>query len=258
MSNEEAGAIITPRQRAPNTPPARRSREDRPAVKNSELVYRHLRREIVGMVLPPGTPILEKDIAQSHGVSRTPVREAVLRLVEERLVEVVAKSGTYVSRIPLSVLPEALVARRALEAVTVREAARIATPSRITGLVSLVQLQQERAEAGDEEGFHEADDAFHAAIAEAARYSGIWDLVQQVKVHVDRYRRLTLPQPGRMGRVVDEHNAIVEAIRRQDPALAERRMEDHLNKLRLDIAIFRDMWPDYFIHDIAHDEERLR
>jgi DNA-binding GntR family transcriptional regulator len=238
--------------RAPNAPPATRGRlRVHRALNNHEIVYRDLRRDIAAMVLVPGTRISEKEIAQAYGISRTPVREAVLRLADERLLEVAPKSGTFVARIPLSLLSEALVARKALEGATVSNAAAVASESQIIGLKALIQRQQETAEAGDEEAFHKADEDFHAGIAAAAGYGGIWDLILQVKIHVDRYRRLTLPQPGRMQLVVHEHSEIVDAIAARDPNLAVRKMEDHLNKLRLDIAIFQEMWPDYFIHDIA-------
>ncbi len=241
-----------PRYRRPNAAPvASMGVGSRQVVKNSDIIYQNLRRDIVAMTLVPGTPISEKGIAREYGVSRTPVREAVLRLSDERLVEVLAKSGTYVARIPLSLLPEAIVVRNALEAVTVRKAAEIASKSQILGLQALVQHQQEVIETDDQEEFHTADEEFHAAIAAAAGYRGIWEVIQQVKVHVDRYRRLTLPQPGRMDLIVEEHDSIVQAIANNDPERAAKNMEYHLDKLQLDIAVFRDMWPDYFIHDIT-------
>ena len=212
------------RRRAPNARPTGAARiADGSGTTHSEIIRQRLRQDIVSMRLVPGTPILEKEIAKEHGVSRTPVREAVLRLAEERLIEVAPKSGTYVARIPLSALARGLVVRRALEGVTVRAATRFASASQLTGLRAIIQRQQETADAGDREAFHAADEDFHAAIAAAGRYRGIWDLIQQVKVHVDRYRRLTLPQEGRMERVIAEHTAILrrskpERRRSQSPA----------------------------------------
>jgi DNA-binding GntR family transcriptional regulator len=207
------------------------------------------------MVLAPGTPVLEKDLTQRFGISRTPVREAVLRLSDERLLEVVPKSGTFVARISISVLREALVARRALEAVTVRAAARNATQDQIIELKAIIQSQRKHAEAGDEEAFHRADEAFHAGLAETGNYRGIWVIIQQVKMHIDRYRLLTLPQPGRMMLVLDEHSSVLDAVQDGDADRAVAQMEAHLNKLRLDIAVFRDIWPDYFIHDLPMGDD---
>ncbi len=251
--NETAGQ--TRRRRSPNAPPSGHAAfAVQTGATIADTVYRRLRQDIVSMALVPGTPISEKEVAAEENVSRTPVREAVLRLAEERLVEVVPKSGTYVARIPLSALPEAIVARRALEGVTVRAAARHAIPSQVTGLIALVQRQEEAAQRGALVEFHKADEDFHAEIARIGRYPGIWDLIQQVKVQIDRYRRLTLPQEGRMDMVAGEHMAVVRAIEAHDEDLAAARMEEHLGKLQLDISVFRDMWPDYFVHDLPLDE----
>ncbi|WP_346913590.1 GntR family transcriptional regulator [uncultured Roseibium sp.] len=244
--------------RAYNAPPSAAGRPHVPSsVKNSEVVYRDLRRDIISMALVPGTPIIEKEITERYRISRTPVREAVLRLAEDRLVDVVPKSGTFVARIPLSALREALVARRALEQVTVRAATKHASESQIMELRAIVQRQQEMADAGEEEAFHRADEAFHSGIAKAGHFPGIWDMIQQIRIQIERYRRLTLPQEGRMQLVVQEHTAVLDAMAKRDADAAVEKMNEHLNKLRLDISVFRDLWPDYFIYDPATDDALL-
>lgn len=225
--------------------------------KNSDVVYRDLRRAIVTMELVPGTPISESALTEHYGISRTPVREAILRLAEEGLVDVVPKSGTFVSRIPLSIFRESLVARRALEAVTVRAAAERASESDIMRLRAIVLRQQERIDAGQADLFDLADNDFHASIAAAGNYPGIWDMVQQIRLQVERYRRLVPPREGRMKKAVGEHSAVLDAIARRDAENAVRRMNEHLNKPQLDIAVFRDLWPDYFIFDAALEDEAL-
>jgi DNA-binding GntR family transcriptional regulator len=237
------------KRRSPNTAPVVASHRVGAPGRVSDLVYRDLRQAIVGMELVPGAPVLEGELTARYGVSRTPVREAVLRLADGRLVDVVAKSGTFVSRIPLVALREGIVARRALEGVTVAIAAEKASESEIMSLRALIQRQKERADAGDDGGFHQADDDFHAAIAAAARYPGLWSIIRQIRVQVERYRRLTLPQPGRMHMVVAEHGRVVDAIDAREPDGAVRAMHEHLDKLQIDIAVFRDLWPDYFIID---------
>jgi DNA-binding GntR family transcriptional regulator len=247
------------KQRAPNSPPdIGRLLEGPQSQKTSDIIYRDLRRAIVTMELVPGTPIVERELTRRYGISRTPIREAVLRLVEDRLVDVAPKSGTFVARIPLAVLREALVARRALEEVTVRAATERASESQIMQIRAIIQRQQEMADAGNEEAFHLADEDFHAMIAAAGRYPGIWEMIKQMRVQVERYRRLTLPQAGRMSLVVKEHKAVLDAIVRRDADKAVVRMNEHLNKLQLDISVFRDLWPDYFIYDPAVDEGLIK
>lgn len=212
----------------------------------ANLVYRALRDDIVAMRMPPGEPINEKAMALKHDVSRTPVREALLRLAGEHLVEIFPQSGTFVTRIPIAALPEAILVRKALEELTARQAAERAAAEQIAALQQSIERQQKLARQGDRNRFHDADDAFHAAIAVAAGHPGIWRLILQVKLQLDRYRRLTLPVPGRMSRVVDEHAAVVAAIAARDPAGASAAMAAHLDGLSASIRDVRDLNPKYF------------
>jgi DNA-binding GntR family transcriptional regulator len=203
----------------------------------SALIYQALRTDIVSLRRMPGDPIVEKDIGAQFGVSRTPVREAILRLAAEKLIEIVPQFGTFVARIPLDVLPEALVIRKALEDVTVRGAAERATRAQITALQANLHQQRDAIAAGDLDGFRQVDDAFHAAIAEAAGYPGIWPVVQSVKIQVDRYCHLTLPKPGRMARLVREHTAICKAIADHDPDRAADKLVEHVDGIMTDVEV---------------------
>ncbi len=209
-------------------------------------IYADLRAELVSLARRPGEPISEGDIASSYGVSRTPVREAILKLSDEGLVEIFPQSGINVSRIPIAALPEAIVIRRALEDTTTRLTAELATPSQILALHSVVERQREADAAGDREAFHQADELFHATIAEIARYPGIWRLIQQVKVHVDRFRQLTLPQRGRMATVIAEHERILAAIEAHDAEEAAIAMTKHIERLLGDIAGIKNLNPALF------------
>lgn len=179
--------------------------------------------------LKPGDPISEKEVAARYGVSRTPVREAIQRLADERLVEIFPQSGTFVARIPYDDLPEAMVIRKALETASVRLATEKATRSQLLALATIVEQQREAAEANDRGAFHRADEAFHAKIAEISGFPGIWRQVLQVKVQVDRYRRLTLSQEGRMAQVIADHERILAGISAGKPADAEMGMALHLD-----------------------------
>lgn len=217
----------------------------------AQIVHRRLRDDIVSMRRRPGDVIFEKEIALEARVSRTPVREALLRLADEKLIEIVPKSGTMVSRIPAEILPEIIVARAALEAVTVKAAAEGAKGSEIAGLKAIIERQRETLATGDIDGFHSADELMHRAIAEAGRLPGIWSMIIQIKVQLDRYRRLTLPQPHRMERAVAEHEAVIDAIARHDAVAAAAAMNHHLYGLKVSLAPIRDLNPDYFSGDVG-------
>jgi DNA-binding GntR family transcriptional regulator len=223
----------------------RRSGRPRAATAASK-IYSDLRTELVSLQRRPGEVISEAEIALSYGVSRTPVREAILKLSDEGLLEIFPQSGIFVSRIPIGALPEAIIIRKALEATTAQLAAECATSSQILALHSILQRQREANAAKDRDTFHRADEMFHATIAEVAGYPGIWTLIQQVKLHVDRYRRLTLPQEGRIPRVIVEHEAILGAIEVHDPAGARKAMEFHLERLLDNISATQSINPEFF------------
>ena len=140
----------------------------------------------------------------------------------------------------------AIIVRKALEATTAQFAAEHATASQILVLHAILQRQREANAAKDREAFHQADELFHATIAEIAGYPGIWTLIQQVKLHVDRYRRLTLPQAGRIGRVIMEHEAVLEAIEGHDPPAARNAMEIHIANLLDNISATQNVNPEFF------------
>jgi DNA-binding GntR family transcriptional regulator len=219
----------------------------------SIVIHDALRDEILAMRRKPGEPLSEKDIAAQFGVSRTPVREAVLKLVEERLIEIFPQSGTFVARIPIEELGEAMLVRAALEKTTVALAAHHHREADLATLSDILDRQEMAAKAQDRDAFHDGDEAFHQAIALAAGYPNIWRLVTSVKYQVDRYRRLTLPAPGRMVKVIAEHRAIYDAIAARNATGATEAMENHLAALmgRTEVDYIN---PDYLVRTAPQDK----
>lgn len=216
-------------------------------------VYRVLRAEILSTVRKPGDSINDRDIEAALGVSRTPIREAILRLAAENLVEILPQSGTFVARIPRALLPEAVVIRRTLEELTVRAAAESATKRQVSDLFSNLAWQRECVDDGHHLDFYRADEEFHAAIAAAAGYPSVWPLVLQVKAQVDRYCHLTLPQAGRMTRLLKEHRGIAKGIRDRDPGQAVAALDVHLNGLLADLVVDRNFDGNYFIGELPEN-----
>jgi DNA-binding GntR family transcriptional regulator len=242
--------------------PTKRRRRLRPALANgasadggirrhtaAEQVYRILRLEILSMQRKPGDPINDREIEAALGVSRTPIREAILRLAAENLIEIQPQSGTFVARIPLAALPEAIVIRKTIEELTVRTAAECASDRQIAHLRAILKRQRVCATAGDPMGFYVADEVLHGAIAEIAGYPSSWPLVLRVKAQVDRFCHLTLPQPGRMARLLKEHTAIVDGIAAHDAGRATAALAEHLDRLMAGLVIAPDFDPNYFIGD---------
>ncbi len=224
----------------------RRLDSERRASSAAAIIYRDLRADILSLARPPGEPIGEAEITRAYGVSRTPAREAMLRLADEQLIEIFPQRGTFVAAIPIDELPEAIELRRVIEEAVAREAAVLAQASDIATLRSELDRQRECEAAAAHEAFHAADERFHALLASIAGRKRFWLVVLQNKTQVDRFRRLTLPEAGRMGAVVAEHAAIVDALERGDPDQAADAMTRHLEALLSVIDALRTSHPTMF------------
>ncbi|MBC8129454.1 MAG: GntR family transcriptional regulator [Rhizobiaceae bacterium] len=213
---------------------------------SASVIYDTLLAEIISLDMPPGTSLAEKALLERFGVSRTPVREALLRLSEVGLVDIFPQSGTFVSRIAVNAIPEAVLVRKALEGVTVKAASASTSPDRARRLDATIGRQMLMSQLGDINGFHQADEDFHAEIAEIAGYPGIWRLLIQVKLQIDRARRLTLPAINRMEHVIGEHRAIRAAIVAGEASVAHAAMDAHLGAVIPDVDALRLSYPGYF------------
>jgi GntR family transcriptional regulator, rspAB operon transcriptional repressor len=209
-------------------------------------IYGELRRQILAMKRAPGSPISEKELAEAFGVSRTPVREALIRLAEEGLVQIQPQSGTRVGLIPIDALPDAVVVRQALECAMVRILAARATDAEVAQLREIIRRQEIMSSLGDADGFHALDEAFHETIADLAGHPGVWKVAHQAKSQIDRCRRMTLPVEGRMRSVVNEHRTILDGIADRTPARAVGAMERHLSAVLPDARDLKERFPDFF------------
>ena len=226
--------------------PDQQSTDETP-ISAARRVYRYLRQRIIDMTLVPGARLVERDIAEELGISRTPVHEAVQRLAEEGLIEVIPRVGTFVARIPLDSLEEAMLVRSALELAIIEKAAQRATKDGVSRLQAILDAQRACIEANDKAGFHQTDEAFHEMLAELSGFPGVWPLILQAKTQIDRYRQLTLPLQGRMDGVLVEHSEVVAAIAAGNPSNAVAAMRDHLDHVLPLLEITRKMRPEYFI-----------
>jgi len=219
----------------------------------SQRVYAVLRQRILDLVMAPGTRIVERDIAAEQGVSRTPVHEAVQRLAEEGLIEVVQRVGTFVARIPVNELEEAMLVRTALEVAIVEKAAQRITPKGLSTLLSIIEEQEVCVSTQDQHGFHRTDEAFHASLADIAGLPGVWRTILQAKIQVDRFRRLTLPISGRMEGVVAEHMAVINALQAGQGQQASQAIRMHLDHVLPIVEVTRAFRPDYFVNHFTED-----
>ncbi|MEO9340793.1 GntR family transcriptional regulator [Mesorhizobium sp. SB112] len=195
-----------------------------------EEIYAQLREEIVTLRRAPGSPISDKLLSQERSISRTPVREALLKLADEGLVQVIPRSGTYVSRINLGMLRDAQFVRIALEIEAVQDAARCASKSDFRALERIIG--QQTAIAGqmrEMAEFYRLDEQFHRTIFEIGKRDGVWPVLERAKTQLQRMRYISLGDTGRQAMVIKEHQAIISAIAQGDATLASETMRAHID-----------------------------
>lgn len=197
----------------------------------AQRIESELRRAIVALELLPGARLSEEAIAARHGVSRQPVREALISLAKTRLVEVIPQRGTRVARISVAKMMEARFVREAIETAVVRRACEVFdAPTRLR-IDDLLDLQTKVAERNDHIAFQRYDELFHIALTEGAGCPLAWQAVADIKAHMDRVCQLTLPGAAAMLPLVEQHREIMAAIDARDADAAATAMHHHLTEI---------------------------
>jgi DNA-binding GntR family transcriptional regulator len=215
----------------------------RPAI---DQIYEALKAAIVSVRLPPGTSISENRICRHIGVSRTPIRAAMIRLVEDELIDVYPQLGSFVAPIKLSTIRESHFVRKALELAVLREAAKIWTPALTERARAMIGSQRVAVTHGDVDLFHIEDEAFHRNISLSAGLPGVWNAIQSAKARVDRVHRLAAIE-GRLPVVIIEHEAVVAALDAGRTDEAAARLEYHLDRILDLLGMLRERYAAYFV-----------
>jgi DNA-binding GntR family transcriptional regulator len=197
----------------------------------AQRIESELRRLIVALELPPGVRLSESDIAERHGVSRQPVREALIGLARTRLVEIQPQRGTVVVKISVRKMMEARFVREAIETAVVRRACSSFDRQSRERIDDLLDMQEQAARRDDHAAFQRYDELFHIALTEGAGCPLAWEAIQDIKAHMDRVCQLTLPGPEAMLPLIDQHRAIISAIDAQDENTAAEAMRRHLTEI---------------------------
>jgi DNA-binding GntR family transcriptional regulator len=191
-----------------------------------------LREWIMALTLPPGTVLPRNELAARFAISQTPVRDALARLSDEGLVDIFPQHATRVSRIDVSSALQTHFLRRSLELEVVRMLA-LCSPAQVSEIADALRARIAEQELAlldrDFDRFGRADQAFHLAMFDAAGMASLWALVRQRSGHIDRLRRLHLPEAGKARSVIVDHQSIVAAIQTRDPAAAQEALRSHLS-----------------------------
>ncbi|KVP23646.1 GntR family transcriptional regulator [Burkholderia multivorans] len=209
-----------------------RDRVDASATSLAERAYALIRRDIVTMRLKPGAALNEADLVARTGIGRTPVHQAVHRLVLEGLLSVIPRKGLMVQPLSLDEIVAVIDVRRINEAHCAELAARHATPDDLAALAALLDAGHACAEQHDVEGMMELDRAFHQTIAAAARNAVLADILRGLHDRSLRFWFVTLSEPHHLADVQREHRALFERLSARDAAGARAAVERHIDSFR--------------------------
>jgi GntR family transcriptional regulator, rspAB operon transcriptional repressor len=211
-------------------------------------LHRILRTAIIEGDLVPGQAISEIEMSKRFSISRQPVREAFIKLGEERLIEVLPQRGTYVRKISVKGVLDARHLREIIEISIVREVTLKHDASLIKTLRQLI-VQQQKVKIGDSRSFLALDEELHRAIALHAGREYAWRITEGIKAQMDRVRFLSFDFATPTPQLVSEHSALVDAIESGDADLAAKCMEEHLRGILSSLPLIAERYPEHFVDD---------
>jgi GntR family transcriptional regulator, rspAB operon transcriptional repressor len=211
-----------------------------------EYVYRVLKANIMYLKLSPGSVLSEKDMAVLLNVSRTPVREAFIRLSQEYLLDVVPQKGTYVSLIDLEHVKESKFLRETIEKEVIKLACQQFPSDKLVELQTCLALQKKCIQDENPLKFFEFDDTLHSTIFEGCKKTRVWSVIQQLHTHYNRVRMLNVADGHDMPRIWQQHSELIRAIQEQDVQLGIETIYLHINKVTFDLKGLLKDYPDYF------------
>ncbi len=193
-----------------------------------EVVFESIRGAIISGVLKPGERLMEVQLAEKLGVSRTPIREAIRKLELEGLVVMIARKGAYVADLSVKDIIEVLEVRAALEGLASGLAALRITEEEMRELEMTAQQFDKAIDAEDFDRIIEMDIEFHDRIFRAARNEKLLQINNNLREQVQRFRVMYINKSNKSKTLAKEHYQIADAISKRNIAMAEKLAESHI------------------------------
>lgn len=193
-----------------------------------EIVFETLREAIISAVLKPGERLMEIQMAEEMGVSRTPVREAIRKLELEGFVVMVPRKGAYVAGISIKDIADVFEIRAAMEGLAAGLAAERITEEELEQLERILVKIGECVQNNDLEKLIEVDTEFHDTLYKACRNERLVQIVSNLREQIQRARTASLSTPGRSKYALEEHKKIVEAVSERNVELAQMLAREHI------------------------------
>lgn len=211
-----------------------------------ENIYLRLRDEIIHLERLPGSAMSIYEVSDLMGVSRTPVREAFIRLMSESLIQVLPQRRTLVSRIDFHRVRQEHFLRMALETAALKAFLAQAEDTHFARMQSAIERQWQAAEQGDAKALLAWDDSFHQVIFDVAGQTLSWEIIRDQNGHDRRARMMVVRESGQARHSIKEHESLLEAFRAGEEAKAFRLLDDHLESLIAQEDELRKEHADYF------------
>lgn len=229
--------------------PERKERES-----GRDYALRTIKENIVHLTLAPGTMVSENELAAEMGLSRTPVREAIIELNKVKIIEIFPQRGSAISLVDFRLVEEAHFLRVTLECAMAErccqrglgEGARIA-------LEENLQLQDFYLKTPTPTlRLMDLDNAFHGGLFKGAQLENAYRLMDSMTIHLDRVRTMHLYAAKELSSVA-EHHAIYNALLNRDPAAAKQKIREHIGHYQMDDAEIRRKYKQFIKneHDCA-------
>jgi DNA-binding GntR family transcriptional regulator len=212
----------------------------------SSQVHAALRREIIVGRLAPRAMLSEQEFAVRFGISRTPVREAMIKLAEEGLVEIFPQYGSFVAPIKLPDVFDSQFAREALECAAVKKATENLDKAGDTELKAVIDRQRSSLRPQSRDAFFRADEDMHILIFKIAGHANAWRFVEGAKAQMDRVRHIAITMPRKQASILAEHQSVVDRMLARDSRGAVEAMRAHLHGIFRTIEMLRNDNSTYF------------
>lgn len=212
---------------------------------NRDYAVRMLRENIIRLELKPGSLISEQDIADELGMSRTPIREAIMELARTKIMEPLPQKGTRVSYLDYDLIGEARFLRMTLELALMDEICQKATEQHYIELEANVAMQKFYMEHIDQYRLLQLDDEFHRMFFQICNKMQCYTLSKQLGIHFDRVRYAILEDPHD-NKTVQDHEDIVRLLRQGNVSSAKEVLRVHLSRFQADREKILKAHADYF------------
>ncbi|MDF2882064.1 MAG: transcriptional regulator, GntR family [Clostridiaceae bacterium] len=210
-----------------------------------EYAFRVIKQNIISLELIPGTMVSENELAAQMGISRTPVREALIELSKLKVVEIYPQKGSVIAQIDSELVEEARYVRLVLETAIAELACDVASSEDIFLLEENLRLQEFYMDNPANEKKLQLDDTFHELLFTICKKNFTHKLLEGMMTHFDRARSLSL-QVIKDSKTISDHRVLVDAIKNQDKELARATITKHLSRYKVDETELRMKYPNYF------------